>query len=93
MVNGKQQTFRLANIVMVNIVVIDISKDVATLLNDILFGATDIDGKLTVGDRAVLDMDDYNVDGRQQTFGNSAVCDIKDKSKSTENSSTMYEKK
>ena len=68
---------------MVNIIVIDLSKDVTTLVNDILFGATDIDGKLVVGNKTVLDMDDCTVNGRQQAYGNSAVCDIKDVSKST----------
>ena len=81
-VDGKQKTFRLVNFVMVNIIVLDLSKDVGTLANDVLFGATDIDGKLAIGDRTVMDMDDYYVNGRQQHFGNSAVCDIKDKNKS-----------
>ena len=83
MVDGKQQTFRVVNFVMVNIMVLDISQDVNTLLNEVLLGASDVDGIFNVGDRTVLDMDDYIVDGKHQSYGNTAVNDIKNKNKAT----------
>ena len=68
-------TMGFMNVVMVNLIVPDFENgDISGAINQVL-GSGDIDGKLFVGNKTVMDMDDDISKGT--TFGNSAVSDIK----------------
>ena len=79
MVDGKQKTFKLFNIVYANIPIPD-SLDSFAEIESFLRGTTDIDGKLVIGDKTVVDMDDYVIDGKNYNFGNTIISDLKSQS-------------
>lgn len=72
-------TMGFMNVVMVNLIVPDFENgDFSGAINQVL-GAADIDGKLFIGNKCAMDMDDYNRGGVKTTYGNTAVSDIKSK--------------
>ena len=78
-VNGDKKTFKLMNIVMVNLLVPDMDGGIDGAINQVL-GSTDVDGKLVIDGTTVMDMDDYVYNGKSSNYGNPIVSDIKSQS-------------
>ena len=76
LVNGKETTFKLMNMVMVNIMVPDLSGGWQGIL-DQMQGSTDIDGKLIIGDKTIMDMDDCISDGESYNFTDKMIAQHK----------------
>ena len=81
-VGGVNQTKKYMNIIMVNILVPDMSDGFSGALGQIQ-GKTDIDGKLTIGDTTVLNMDDHERNGKTYNFENEALHQAKSEAKGT----------
>ena len=79
-VNGVNQTQKYMNIIMVNLLVPDMSGGLSGVLGEIQ-GKTDIDGKLTIGDTVVLNMDDHVRNGQTYKFENEALHQAKSEAK------------
>ena len=75
-VNGKETTFKAMNIVMVNLLVPDLSGGWEGILNQ-MYGTTDIDGKVTIGGKTVLDMDDCTKNGKKYNFKDITIAENK----------------
>lgn len=79
-VDGVNQTKKYMNIIMVNLLVPDMSNGLSGVLGEIQ-GKTDIDGKITIGDTTVLNMDDHVRDGKTYNFENEALHQAKSEAK------------
>ena len=74
--NGIQKKLELMNIIAVNLMVPNIDNGMQGIMSD-LMGKSDVDGKITIGNKTVLDMDDYNFNGTHSNFGNPTVSALK----------------
>ncbi|MBQ8321061.1 MAG: hypothetical protein IJX92_01685 [Clostridia bacterium] len=77
-VNGKETTFKMMNMVMVTLMVPDLSGGWQGIL-DQMQGSTDIDGKLIIGNKTIMDMDDCTVDGKHYNFTDTKIAEHKAK--------------
>ncbi len=75
--NGVQKKLELMNVIAVNLMVPNIDNGMQGIMSD-LMGKSDIDGKITIGNKTVLDMDDNKSNGNNSNFGNSTVSALKD---------------
>ncbi len=76
---GEVTSRRYFNIVMVNIMVPDLSNGLGDAFNQ-LKGGADIDGKLTVGNKDIVNMDDHVYDGKTYNYGNKTLSEVKENS-------------
>lgn len=82
-VNGTQQTFKLFNAIYINVILPGEVNDFAGVENA-LMGNVDIDGKFIYGDKVLVDMDDYVIDGKEYSFGNTVISDLKSQNPSAQ---------
>ncbi len=76
LVNGKPTTFKLVNIIAVNLLVPDLSLSVGEIFGQIQ-GKVDIDGKLIYGNKVLIDMDDADNGNTTSGFTNPTISDLK----------------
>jgi len=74
--NGVQKKLELMNIIAVNLMVPNMDNGMQGIMSD-LMGKSDVDGKVIIGNKTVLDMDDYNSNGYNSNFGNPTVSALK----------------
>lgn len=70
------------NLVIVNLTVPDLSGGIGNAFEAIQ-GKTDSDCKVTLGNKELLNMDDYTYDGKEYNFKNPVLSDVKEKSSPT----------
>ncbi len=78
-ITGETLTRRYFNIVLVNLILPDTSNGFGDIFQQ-LQGKTDIDGKFTIGDKEIFDMDDYVYDGKSYNFKNPVLSTVKENS-------------
>ncbi len=73
---------RKLNLIIVNLTVPDLSGGLGDAFVAIQ-GKTDVDGKVVIGDKEIINMDDYTYDGKTHNFKNPLLSDVKDKAPAT----------
>ena len=76
-ITGETTPRRYFNLVMVNLYIPDTSNGFNDLFQQ-LSGKTDIDGRLTVGNKTILDMDDGIYDGKTYNYKNKTLSEVKE---------------
>ncbi len=75
-VNGTTTTMKYMNIIAITLMIPSSGSSVGDVYDQII-GSVDIDGRITVGGKTMLDMDDYIIDGKESNFGNITISNIK----------------
>lgn len=80
-ITGESKPRRYFNLVLVNLMLPDTSNGFDNLFQQ-LSGNIDIDGKATIGNKDILNMDDYVYNGKTYNFKNKTLAEVKEKNNS-----------
>ena len=83
-ITGEAAPRRYFNLVMVNLFIPDLSNGFGDIFQQ-LQGKMDIDGRLTVGNKTILDMDDSVQDGKIYNYQNKTLSDVKENNSTASN--------